>query len=400
MKFSLTKPQVGNDPEMFIMKEGSLVPSESFLNKHEKIKVDNAAVELQPGPNHCLQFQNEAIANLLETVKQNLDEKGMSNAKISLRPTEELSRDDITTYRSVCLFGCQPSLVFDGMHLRVSAPSADPKKVKHRSVGFHVHLGSMHPNDWKKSQTLEYQNTLNGKNYLAMANLLHTTEGRVRLVQLCDLFVALPAVLIERDYRVSTRRKLLGYGQAGEFREQPHGFEYRTLGSWPLIHPMWSWWANASVRDCLYFVENDLDKELMKGIDMQKVAEIINSGNLEGALDWWGRAKYNLHCVIDEINTDEDLAVVNDSNPLMSKRTLKMFDFLAAKRDLANLTFDFETWYKKVEYPSLGSLLRTFALTCGFPTGAKARIKGNPDWIEFDKEWSLDKDIISKQLLA
>src|SRR6266496_4487220 len=120
-------PTMGNDPELFVKSGNRVIPAERVLTKkHKRIKVDNAAIELQPGPKQCLQEQNKAIANALALVKQTLKAAELSTAHISLRPVEQLRDEDIAEYRSVCLFGCQPSLIFDGQNLRISAPKINP----------------------------------------------------------------------------------------------------------------------------------------------------------------------------------------------------------------------------------------------------------------------------------
>jgi len=384
--------KMGNDPELFIKSGNRLLPSESIIkSKHRTVKVDNAAVELQPGPSHCLQMQNKFIASALAVVKKILIDQDLAATHISVRPVERLRLEDIDKYSTVCAFGCQPSLVYDGDGLRTSAPTVNPRKVRFRSVGYHVHIGSSKPG----TDYWEYKHAREKR----VCNLLHTTEGRVRLVQMCDLFVGLPAVLMERDNRVPIRRKTLGYGKAGEFREQPHGFEYRTLGSWPLLHPMWGWWANGMVRDCLNLVFNDLDTDIRKSINMTKVAEIINEGNLAGALEYWQAAKNTLIPIMKQWGDKFSNVNLADSHPLFSKELLKRFDFLAMKRDLVRRVFNFNSWCKRKHFKGWeGQRLVGFHI--GFDNGSKERVKEFEDWPEFSESWSLSKDIISKQMLA
>lgn len=55
-----------------------------------------------------------------------------------------------------------------------------------------------------------------------------------RLLRLLDIYVAMPLSLIEDP---AGRKRRPRFGALGDFREQPHGFEYRTLPSW-LVSPM------------------------------------------------------------------------------------------------------------------------------------------------------------------
>lgn len=389
---TLLSPSMGNDPELFVKMGNRIIPAEKILVKqHKSIKIDNAAIELQPGPKECLQEQNKEIAKSLAVVRNVLKASEFSKAHISLRPVEQLRTEDIDNFRSVCLFGCQPSLIFDGQNLRISKPNVNPRKVKYRSVGYHVHVGSERP------EYFSDYNYASDSPWLKQAQILHTTEGRVRLVQMCDLFVGLPAVLLERDSRVPIRRQTLGYGQAGEFREQPHGFEYRTLGSWPLLHPMWGWWANAAVRDALHFVVYDQDQDLKKNIDLAKVAEVINTNNLAGALELWQQVKRNLEPIYNWWHANTDADARNDSHPLISKNNLQLFEFLAANKILNRKVFSFQKWCRRIwDYDHY----KPTAFFDGFPNAAYKVVSTMSGLDSFCSEWAWDRDLISKPLLA
>src|SRR5258706_4805569 len=396
MDLQIISPMMGNDPELFIKMGNRVLPAESILyRKHKKIKIDNAAIELQPGPSSCLQEQNKCIADALGLVQSALTKQGLDKAHVSLRPVEQLRAKDIEDFRSVCMFGCQPSLVFDGQDLRRSQPMVNPRKVRYRSVGYHVHMGVETP-ELLRAVSLKYENTP----YYKAAQILHSTEGRVRLVQMCDLFVGLPAVLLERDARVPIRRKVLGYGKAGEFREQPHGFEYRTLGSWPLLHPMWGWWANAAVRDVLQFVVHDQDQDLQKGIDMVKVAEVINDNNLAEALEFWHKAKRNLAPIQTAWGPIEKNYYLTDSHPLLDKSHIAKLEFLAMKQNLKNKVFNFGVWCNKEKHPADPNLQVATAYLNGFPNASKKTVEEFEDWVPFSEAWTMDKDLLSKQMLA
>jgi hypothetical protein len=386
------KVDVGNDPELLIKVGNRVLPSEAILSKkHRLIKVDNAAIELQPGPRQCLQEQNKEISFALEAIQKVLKGSPLKTARISLRPVEQLRVADIQKYTSVQMFGCQPSLVYDGRNLDISIPDVDPMQVRYRSVGYHVHLGSRLP------KTLKLDHVGPSSILMQIANILHTTEGRVRLVQMCDLLVGLPAVLLERDPRVTIRRKTLGYGKAGEFREQPHGFEYRTLGSWPLYHPMWGWWANAAVRDALHLVVYNQDEEVKHGINMSEVAEAINSNNLDQALVLWHKVKKNLKAIVIAWEKATHEKGLNTSHPILSRQLLARFEFLAMKKDLHHRIFSFNKWCRRMTRRPWTEAKPTAFFT-GFPNGSEEACARHADWNDFVNEWSFDKDLISKHL--
>lgn len=60
----------------------------------------------------------------------------------------------------------------------------------------------------------------------ANGDLPHDVDSLKTLAKICDRIVGIPSVMIDVDPDNATRRTM--YGRAGEFRPQPHGFEYRT----------------------------------------------------------------------------------------------------------------------------------------------------------------------------
>ncbi len=53
-----------------------------------------------------------------------------------------------------------------------------------------------------------------------------------RAARALDYYLALPVALIEVQSSAKERRTRTGYGELGQYRRQPWGFEYRTLPSW------------------------------------------------------------------------------------------------------------------------------------------------------------------------
>lgn len=395
---------VGNDPELFVKRGLHLVPSEFLATKKtfpSFLKVDNAAVEIHPGPHTCLQQQNADLAAQITALRKLLGE----DYTISLRTCEKIRPKDLLKYKSLTSFGCAPSLVFHPDHgVMPSVPQADPMTVRERSIGYHVHLGTRTPLAVKRDIasleraaanefTQEQIKTL--KNYdLKLAELLHTTEGRVRLVQACDLLVGLPSILLDRDSRQLWRRRLLGYGKAGEFREQKHGFEYRTLGPWALKHPAFTWWTNAMVRDALIATMNDFDIELKKQVAMIDVAKAINSNSLTRAIPLWNKIKKVISTEFDSLGVG--------SHPCHSKNIMGL-EFLIANggiRFVVDRKNPWKAWENKLPNESGRRVWDAFYL--GFPSIIDFLTK-NPETAEnyntFKKTWGSNKDNISEHIL-
>lgn len=376
-------PEVGNDPELFITEKGKLVPSEKVVprrppNGLHKVKVDNAAVELNFPANTCLQYNLGEAARALFLLKNNYMD-GKKNYQITLKPAMEVEAEDMETCGSLLAFGCDPSLLYYKDELKVSRPTCDPRTMRFRSIGFHVHLG------WEKP------GHGNSKELNDMATILHTTEGRVRLVQMCDYIVGLPAVLLERDDKaVQIRRNMLGYGRAGEFREQPHGFEYRTLGPWPLLNPAWAWWANGAVRDALQLVMMGMDKEIIKKISGQDVSDTINTNNRIVAARLWVDVK---KAIADLIRNER---VENGKHPILGYKNLRLFEFAVVQGGLnGNSEFNFAPWVRGM-YDANRTLLKR-----GFPARMGAWAHHPLNWkkyLEFCNIWDLTKDNLSKHI--
>lgn len=377
-------PTVGNDPEVFITNgKGKIIPAEEIglpmhaTGKQYEAKVDNAAAELNFPPSHCLQTVNVHIGNALEDLKKALT-KRRKREKVLLRACATLDPKDLENYGSLLQFGCEPSLQCYNGEVKVSIPNVDPLKVLHRSTGFHVHLGMKPPEEYRNYYAAYYKEA---------AKILHTSQGRARLVQMCDLMVGLPAVFLERDSEaVYLRRNVLGYGKAGEYREQPWGFEYRTLGPWPMISPTWAWWANASVRDCLQLVLTGIDEPLFKKISMKEVADAINNNDLAAAIRLWPGIKRGIADLVKDEYTE------NSRHIVLSLKNLRLFEFSVVKNNLQKVKFSFVKWLRT---PSSKSEI---PIRKGFPEYMHQKAMSKSflsDFQTFCAKWNLTRDNIS-----
>lgn len=388
----LQYPYVGNDPEILVMRRGNILPAELLFGGEKEftplVRRDNAAVEFNFPANPCIQTVNEQIGNCFTDFVSLLKEVGIRTHidRVSFRPTEEVNPKDLDRFRSLTEFGCNPSLVCFAGDVNESRPRVNPRKILHRSVGYHIHLGSRLPEDFARSDA-RYR----------VANLLHSND-RIRLVQMCDLFVGLPAILMERDERVPLRRSTLGYGKAGEYREQPHGFEYRTLGSWPLVHPMWTWWANGAARDAFQIVYNNLDDQFLSKMDMQAVANAINTGDLHAALPLWAKVKAILKPIMDDKKFKDSVAI-DDRHPILSEKMVRLFEFFVAKGGLKFTTpagFHITAWVPAQRVGYFKPPIRY-----GFESSGEKLVKDpriEPEYIAWCANWSMEKDNLSKVL--
>lgn len=143
-------------------------------------------------------------------------------------------------------FGCEPA--FD-VYNQCEANRPTPEEVGNlRSFGAHIHIGWEGPKDFEILETL---------------------------VKICDLFLGVPSVLIDRD---QDRRTI--YGGPGEFRICDYGIEYRTLGGYMLSSKVYIEWMFEQTMKAVDFFnkQEHFEKLFSAGYDIK---ECISSGDLE-----------------------------------------------------------------------------------------------------------------------
>lgn len=287
-----TRPQIlspgvsfGADPELFLVKPGvrtgklRVVGSERVLpkaglktgNDYGTVVTDGVQVELHPASSSCRQsfssYLKQCIVALDEHLKQH---PGMSISFDSVVTVTK--REFVGLSDHARLLGCGPSFNNYGR----AKKEVNGLEYRKRSAAGHMHLGT---------------------------GILKQGVKVERLVDLLDLCVGIPSVLIDKDPLQRERRKL--YGRAGEYRLPTHGIEYRTLGnfwlkSYYLMHLMFglgrlavnaAWMENQSTsqRDRMDRDANqyriglpkmgyawDLAKDLMAKVDRPTVERAIN----------------------------------------------------------------------------------------------------------------------------
>jgi hypothetical protein len=285
---------VGSDPEFFVVSKqtGKPVPASRLGFKSvtrlnpcnerpdDHVGYDNACVELQPRYRTCLQGANGCVSRVLHWALQRA-EKHKCFARFT--PIMKFDMADIAATPTTHEFGCSPSFVVEDGIRTMNEPRVEPLETNLRSAGYHVHIG-------KPNISEEIRRNMNLNSGLVRSHdFLDDETNHPMLAQTCDLVAGLPSVLLTRNSDEAIRRETLGYGRASEYRSPKHGFEYRTLSSWPLCSPVWTWWAHASVRDAVSICVYNVD--LPSKIDMQKVAKAINEVDIELAAEMWFEVK-------------------------------------------------------------------------------------------------------------
>lgn len=281
---------LGCDPELFLTNADGIIGAEKVIDSKGILASNGAAVldgvqlELHPAPSTCRQTLAANIANIFQAISTALTHR-TDGIKVSFDPVVTVSKKELDTLSEQAKkLGCSPSL-------NTHKPNAILKVAKcnerMRSAGGHLHLaagpqfhGPLGP-DRKPTDNAD----------------------TIRFVNLLDIFVGLPSVLIDRDPNASKRRRV--YGRAGEHRLPPYGVEYRTLSNFWLRNYILMSFVFGQARQAYnvymsstpgkkfdyikgqYIPEFDFYADLLKRIKMKDVAKAINRNDLDLAWKLW-----------------------------------------------------------------------------------------------------------------
>jgi hypothetical protein len=142
-------------------------------------------------------------------------------------------------------FGCSPDY---NAYTEDENPRPD-SRTNLRTAGGHIHIG--------------YDNV--------------AIDTSLFLVKMCDLFLGLPSVLIDKDV---DRRQL--YGKAGAFRYKSYGLEYRSLSNFWLRTKDDTAFIYEQVVKMFNFVNNEGYLAITKE-DLDNVILAINTSNIRVA---------------------------------------------------------------------------------------------------------------------
>lgn len=247
-KYNIT---IGSDPEIFIqdIKTGETISAIGMIpgTKHEPhpitdkghfIQTDNIAFEFNIPP--C-KTEDEFVENI-NFVKDYLEVIAQTNgATLSKKASDEIAPIYLIDPQAQ-EFGCEPDL---NPYLKEENPRPD-SNTNLRCVGGHIHIGYPNPNQ----------------------------ETSEKIVMAFDIFVTLPALLIDKDDR---RREL--YGKAGAFRfKEPWGVECRALSNfWIHSDDYMRWVYNQTIQAVNTVLDNKIDELFEKY--SKDVVIAINTNN-------------------------------------------------------------------------------------------------------------------------
>lgn len=244
---------IGCDPELFL-KDAT---SDTFVSAIGLV----GGTKKQPKPitdkGHCIQEDNvaaefnippcktaEEMVEHITLVKDHLNDKIAKPNGLTIAVVPSAIFDDNQLNCDAALeFGCDPdSNAWTGETNEIDRQGINPNL---RVAGGHVHIGYDNP----------------------------SKKLSIELIKALDLFLAVPAVLLDKD----TRRRQL-YGKAGAYRFKKFGVEHRTLSNFWIETPELITWVFNQVHAAVEFVNYG-------GVEMitneEQIVEAINTNNAE-----------------------------------------------------------------------------------------------------------------------
>lgn len=262
----------GSDPELLITNKG--VPKSAIgvvqgsptnrinIEGHE-FYYDNVLAEMAIKPSKSKQETLHNIKEALQIYADMVKPFKLMAAACAEFPAWELEHEEAKNA------GCKPDWCAYEV-AKKDPPKGEIERGRLRSCGGHIHIGTE----------------------------LMTSSGPEPIlgILMLDLFLGVPSVWIDSDPNSIKRRAL--YGQAGRYRTQDYGIEYRSLSNFWLASPelvefvydvsmfamdfvesgkAWEMW---SFDEEVYFEADDLsDAWKCKAYEPYRVKTGINSGN-------------------------------------------------------------------------------------------------------------------------
>jgi len=240
---------IGCDPEIMLAGPNGLVSAIPFYkgtkDKPEKVdggivSHDNVNVEFGSNPasskEEWIRNTKAVIGKVIEMAPANHSLVVQASAEF---PDEQLQDEEARK------FGCDPD--FDAYAVAINNAPDIRKSPNLRSCGGHIHVGSQF--------------------------LTEDLMDVIGFTKAMDIFLGIPAVLLDKDPSSAHRRNL--YGKAGCHRPKPYGVEYRTLSNF--------WVSRPRLTSLMYdLTEAALDAYTDKhthGIDENGIKNAINNGD-------------------------------------------------------------------------------------------------------------------------
>jgi hypothetical protein len=254
---------VGADPEFFaITKTGAVRSAHKFPEVFAKPKDcwvqrwhrDGVAIEFNSPASSCRDTVVPFTAMDMQTVQTSLEKEGLTLGSAPVGKV--LKADLVKAPLDVRKGGCQPDV--NGYTAVPKSPEAYVDQ--RRFTGGHLHKGMHIPpvitvgygkikEDWLSSQ--------------------EALEKGSEIARKLDIYIGLPLVAaLGKTFALGEADRREFYGQAGSFRWQPHGFEYRVPSGRIMVSPIMFHAFLGIIKEFLpqWPVPKELDKDTVQGV--------------------------------------------------------------------------------------------------------------------------------------
>lgn len=269
----LPNPMLGADPEFFILGDNEPMSADKFFGKKKQnlrrqIFFDGFQAEINVQPNHCRELFILDLGSVIGEAYSKIEIKakkfGLEEVKIFPVASIKIKPEHLINVDEECLrFGCSPDAILYSSEER-SYP--DGSKHFYRYAGGHIHVGLK-----DRIQFLE----------ILKENRLEFLKNSIKLM---DRLGGLLSVVLSPYEDERQRRRY--YGQAGCYRLNNHGIEYRTPSSFWLIAPPLVSLMTASVRNAVKLALSEIGAKILSEPSDEEIVRIINDCDRKSAFDY------------------------------------------------------------------------------------------------------------------
>jgi hypothetical protein len=329
-------PSIGGDPEFFIFGDikgkHKIISADKILTGKENKKectsgsyfFDGVQAEINPSHNNCREFFCRNIQGCLKDV-YNIAKKKYDNIEFQPLASIKIQKSDVKGADNECLrFGCSPDF---NIYSDEEKTYPDGKRFMTRFSGGHIHLGFSSINYMKK---------------------MKDPDVLYRLIKSFDYLAGIMSVLLSNGEEEHIRRKY--YGEAGTYRIQKHGIEYRTLSSFWLVSPFIASLMSGLMRDAFTFVYHNKEKELLfDKISEEVVINTINNLDVKKARVIWEQ-------IIKPLYEDFNM---NISSPLQHEYVRNLIDYMISHggyQSVFNPKYMINYWYLSKDLKTIDNM--------------------------------------------
>lgn len=269
----LPNPLLGADPEFFILGNDEPISADKFFGKKKRnashqIFFDGFQAEINLPPNTCRELFTADLGGIIREAFSKIvfrgRKLGIKDFKIFPVATIRIKPEHLIDVDEECLrFGCSPDAILYSSEER-SYP--DGRKHFYRYAGGHIHVGL--------------------KDRIVFLEILkdNKLEFLRNSIKLMDRLGGLLSVVLSPYEDERQRRKY--YGQAGCYRLNNHGIEYRTPSSFWIIAPPLVSVMTASVRNAVKLALSKIGAEILSEPTDEEIVKIINNCDRKSAFDY------------------------------------------------------------------------------------------------------------------